>query len=276
MTILCTMPGHFGDILWALPTMRLLAKRHDTKVDFLTSPPFEPILELVQRQPYILETWTGKDWIETEDTAEYRVPPTCDCGDYEEVYHLGYSEWPTDILSDFIRESVGFRDDPPLHMTSAWVRAGDIPHRDTVIAVSFTENHIELKMGILLGLIAQLPVDITWKLLLPPKGLYHRAWEWVEVAGYPVEFCETNWVQAAAEISSADLFFGCLSAPWVLANAVGTPTVIMEPMEARHNPIFWRNATKNHLVIGNDDKPTFDLRATRDMIKTVLGEVRNG
>ncbi len=296
MTILATMPGHFGDILWSLPTVRLLSGRHKTKVDFMVPPAFESILPLIQRQGYILETWTGKGWdLSSMDTAENRVPPECDCDGYEEVYHLGYREWPSCPLAESIRESVGYRAvesiresvgyravdrdarvvaDPPLRMKRPWIRAEayDTNPAKPVIAVGFTNEHIELKMGVLLGLISQLPVDITWKLLLPPEGVHHRAWEWVAGQRAPVEFCETNWEQAATEIASADLFFGCLSAPWVLANAVGTPTVIMEPMEARHNPIFWRDCPKNHLVIGNDEKPTFDLRATRDMIEKVLEE----
>lgn len=281
MSILATMPGRFGDILWALPTVRLLAARHDTKVDFMTSPAYSGILDLIQRQPYILETWTNDDW-DVQETAPMtpRVPPSCDCDDYEEIYHLGYREWPSQRLAEEIRESVGLARNPSdralaLHEPWITVPGASRETEDTVIAVGFSEEHIELKMGILLGLIPKFN-EVTWQLLLPPKGMSHRAWEWVEVAGYPVEYCETTWEQAAATIATADLFFGCLSAPWVLANAVGTPTVIMEPMVARHNPIFWREAPKNHLVIGNDGKPTFDLRHTADMIGRVLEEVENG
>ena len=278
MTILATMPGRFGDILWALPTVRLLAKRHDTQVDFTTSPRYDSLLELIQRQPYILETWTAARW-NIQETAPItpRTPPECDCDDYEAIYHLGYREWPKAPLAATIRESVGYREDSPLRMESPWITVIDACRETegTVIAVGFSEEHIELKMGILLGLAAA-STEITWQLLLPPKPLAHRAWEWVEVAGYPIEYIETNWEQAADVIGNADLFFGCLSSLWVLANAVGTPTVIMEPMVARHNPIFWRESPKNHLVVGNDGKPTFDLRATAAMIAAVLEEVEEG
>lgn len=279
MTILATMPGKFGDILWSLPTVRLLAARHDTKVDFMTSPAHASILRLIQRQPYIRETWTGKDWdVTSEDTAQNRVPPVCDCDchGYEEIYHLGYREWPSQRLAEEIRESVGLARNPSdsaLALHEPWITVPDAARETegTVIAVGFSEEHIELKMGILLGLASKFS-EVAWQLLLPPR-MPHRAWEWVEVAGYPVEYCETNWEEAAAAIASADLFFGCLSSLWVLANAVGTPTVIMEPMVARHNPIFWRESPKNHLVIGNDGKPTFDLRHTAEMITAVLEEV---
>ncbi len=278
MTILATMPGKFGDILWALPTVRLLAGRHKTKVDFMTSPAYSSILELVQHQGYILETWTAEDWT-IRETAPMtpQAPPECGiCGEYEKVYHLGYKEWPAQSLANEIRDSVGFLEDPPLRLKRPWIQADDVCHENTVIAVGISDEHIELKMGVLLGLIAQMPEEITWKLLLPPKGMSHRAWEWVEVAGYPVEFHETTWIEAAGMIAAADLFFGCLSALWVLANAVGTPTVIMEPSVERHNEIFWRTTPKNHMVLGNTGKPTWDLRATRDLIVKVLKEGRDG
>lgn len=275
MTILASMPGRFGDILWALPTARLLAARHGTNVDFMTSPKYSSILELVQRQPYILETWAGEGWdVSSEDTAQNRVPPECDCADYEEIYHLGYREWPRQSLPYEIRGNADLVDD--LRLTEPWITVPGAAREteDTVIAVGFSEEHIELKMGILLGLAGTDAFeDITWRFILPPPGTPHRAWEWVRGLSDHVEFWQTDWEQAATAIASADLFFGCLSSMWVLANAVGTPTVIMEPMVARHNPIFWRDSPKNHLVIGNDGKPTFDLRHTREMIAAVLEEL---
>jgi hypothetical protein len=273
------MPGRFGDILWSLPTVRLLAARHSTKVDFMTSPKYASILSLIQKQPYILETWSGLGW-DVQETAPMtpREPPVHDCDDYEAIYHLGYREWPSRILAEEIRGSVTFtKRDSALDLEGPWITVPGASREteDTLIAVGFTEEHIELKMGILLGLIPKFN-EITWELLLPPEGMSHRAWEWAEAACYPVEYCETNWEQAAAAIASADLFFGCLGAQWVLANAVGTPTVIMEPSPERHNPIFWRDSPKNHLVIGNDGKPTFDLRHTAEMIDWTLKEVENG
>lgn len=275
MTILATMPGHFGDILWSLPTVRLLAARHGGPVDFMTSPKYSSILELVQAQPYILETWTGKDWdVSSEDTAQNRVPPACDCDDYEKIYHLGYQEWPTSLLAGNIRESVGLKDaDPALALHEPWIHPVGLRETEgSVITVGFSEEHIELKMGVLLGMAAEFE-EITWRLILPPALISHRAWEWVVSARDYVELWQADWEQAAVAIASADLFFGCLSSLWVLANAVGTPTVIMEPMVARHNPIFWRESPKNHMVIGNDGKPTFDRRHTVEMIDKVLTEI---
>lgn len=285
MTILATMPGHFGDILWSLPTVRLLAGRHETKVDFMVPPAFESILPLIQRQPYILETWTGKGWdLSSMDTAQNRVPPECDCGDYEEVYHLGYKAWPSRSLPVEIRESVGVSvgrsRDPLFDLNIPWIHTDRLDrlrvNSSPVVAVGFTNEHIELKMGLLFGLAAAFP-SIHWKLLVPCGVVNHRAWEWDSLPllneYHGIDYVETTWEQAAAAIASADLFFGCLGGLWVLANAVGTPTVIMEPMEARHNPVFWRDTPKNHLVLGNDGKPTFDLRATRDMVGMVLDEV---
>ncbi len=283
MTILATMPGRFGDILWALPTVRLLAARHDTKVDFMTSPAYSDILDLIQRQPYILETWTNDDWElrETAPMTPYK-PPACDCDDYEAIYHLGYQKWPSRPLAEEIRVETlggGQAGDPQyVSLETPWINMPDATTRTSpgpVVAVGFTNEHIELKMGVLCGLVASLP-EISWRLVVPDGRAAHRAWEWERVTRveWPENFTfwQTSWVQAAHVIATADLFFGCLSALWVLANAVGTPTVIMEPSPERHHPIFWRESPKNHLVVGNDGKPTFDLRHTRDMIAAVLEE----
>lgn len=277
MRVLVTMPGHLGDILWSLPTARLLAARHNTKVDFIASPEFSAVLGLVQRQSYIQKTWIAEGW-EVRDT-EPREPPSYPCTGYDLIYHLGYKGWPSESLpweiQSYVRDDVEMPD-RPLALEEPWVEPIETyPRRGggPVIAVGFTEGHIELKMGILLGLVAALP-DITWRLLLPHTETHrHRAWEWwPSISPSSIEYCEANWEETATAIASADLFFGCLSAMWVVANAVGTKTVIMEPTVARHNPIFWVRSPKNHLVLGNDDKPTFDLRATRDMIEAVLKE----
>ncbi|KKL69342.1 hypothetical protein LCGC14_2115880, partial [marine sediment metagenome] len=280
--------------LWSLPTVRLLAARHKTPVDFMTSPKYGSILDLIQPQTYILKTRTNEKW-DVQETAPMtpRVPPARDdndynadnaCVDYEAIYHLGYQKWPSRPLAEEIRVETlggGQPGDPQyVSLDTPWINMPDATTRTSpgpVVAVGFTNEHIELKMGVLCGLVASLP-EISWRLVVPDGRAAHRAWEWERFTrAWPENFTfwQTSWVQAAHVIATADLFFGCLSAPWVLANAVGTPTVIMEPSPERHNPIFWRESPKNHLVVGNDGKPTFDLRHTCDMIAAVLEEVEN-
>lgn len=290
MTILATMPGKFGDILWSLPTVRLLCEFRQREltsqqVDFMTSPKYSSILNLIQRQSYILETWTGEGW-DVQETAPMtpREPPKCPCDDYDAIHHLGYHQWPTQSLPYEIRGNSALPSFD-LHLDTPWITGFPCiathpgktcswcekkPNSKPVIAVGFSSEYIELKMGVLLGLVCAIS-NVEWRLILPPEEIGHRAWAWEALCGY-VEFVEADWERSAREIAAADLFLGCLSSMWVLANAVGTPTVIMEPNSQRHNPIFWHESPRNHLVIGNDEKPTFDLNATRELVERTLSD----
>jgi hypothetical protein len=153
---------------------------------------------------------------------------------------------------------------------------------DHDIYVGWTDDWIELKMGITLSLVATQTRDTcdecqkTLIAMCLPDSRQHKEWldpivegaEALELLGW---IANDDWRSTAYAMSRSKIFLGDLSAQWVLANALGIPTVIMEPCDARHSmPIFWYEHPRNTMVIGNDGKPTFDARHTRDAVEKVL------
>jgi len=61
----------------------------------------------------------------------------------------------------------------------------------------------------------------------------------------------------------------------VLACAVGTPCIVMEPAEARWHPIFWpygQDGPQVRLVRGGDGRGTVDARHCRELIQAALAQ----
>jgi hypothetical protein len=79
-----------------------------------------------------------------------------------------------------------------------------------------------------------------------------------------------DWSVTAQIAQGAQCYLGCLSSQWVLANALGKRCVVVEPNEHRWHPVFYRDAPQNHLVRGNDGRPTFDARHAGDVLEEVL------
>jgi hypothetical protein len=81
-----------------------------------------------------------------------------------------------------------------------------------------------------------------------------------------------SWEHAAAWISRAAVFLGDCSALHVLACAIGTPCVLMEPNEARHHEIFWpygKTGPQVTQVLGTDGRWTWDARHVWETVQTV-------
>ncbi len=284
--VLCTHPGKAGDIFWALPAMRALAEIHGEPVDFLTSAIYKRVLGIIERQPYIRRARYHPHW-NTLDTAPMtpRIPPTL-LGEYpEQVCHLGYKEWPRLPLAfeaatnAELPEAVWRRPE----FLKPWITLPDTlwPERSTVffdVAVGFTHEWIELKAGILLGIADKLRGtgrsydDYSFTLLYPPGS------RWASEFAAPLcrldafdslcgDLLEVAWV-----IQRSILFLGCLSAPAVLAMALGKPRVLVEPNNGRWHEIFQHPDTP--LVLGNDGRPTFDARHVADALLAKLAELR--
>jgi ADP-heptose:LPS heptosyltransferase len=287
MRLLCTFPGKVGDLLWALPTMRAIAEHYDTPVTLQLPYTLEAISGLVTMQPYIADVYLDLDWV-TRDTAPIspRTPPwllaneeghasqhllrytETDPHGYDRVIHLGYEGWPSLPLPyDTLRRGIQQTDNAPLtlDLSRPWIVA---PMRlSTDIAIGFTDEWFELKYGI-----TQLLITYV---VHQPIG---RERHWVNVSHSPRWDTEgrsiclaSDWGDAASWISGAQVFLGCCSALHVLAVALGTPVVCMEPHSDRHNPVFWPlGAPQVQKVIGGDGRWTFDARATIALVEEQL------
>lgn len=272
MKVLCTFPGKYGDLLWALPTLRAISRRIGAPVDLLVPAAYASILPLLQQQPYLDTVWQQSSW-QVQDTAPAspRVPPNMPEG-YDTILHLGYTDWPKRPLPYetldtcngyylYTRDLFPQLQDSELDLSTPWIT---VPPRRPVIdiAVGFTDEHFELKYGLVQLLNRALPNEF-WTVGKNPR--------WQDEAG--MGGC--TWERCAQLIQGANVFLGCNSALHVLAVAVGTPVVLMEPNSHRHHPIFYplgQHSPQVRLVKGNDGCPTWDSRHTRELLEAVLAE----
>lgn len=285
MRILTTFPGKFGDILWALPTVRAISEGAGKPVDFLTSKQYgtPEFLDLLQQQGYIQHVYTDPDWIVEHSAPMQPVQPPRFAAlspsdftrmalphlpeqTYDQVIHLGYPSWPEAPLPSYTYKvgQLAFPGIAQLDLARPWVEVQD-PYSPTELVVGFSDEHFELKVGITVLL------DRDAMLVVAP---HNSRWGFERPVGmYPLRCCD--WVEAAGIIRSSGLFFGCCSALHVLACALGKRCVIMEPNEHRWNSIFWpygQDDFRVTLVKGNDGRPTFDSRHCADTIAKVLQE----
>lgn len=273
MSTLCTFPGKNGDVLWALPTVRAISRLRGEKVGLLVGAPFSRIAELAAEQDYVSLAASIPGW-RVHDTAPMtpREPPNGTWGtNFSEVIHLGYPAWPK-LPLPWETYQTGVAQVPELEregngkhfsLGEPWIRGGASKNPVATVCVGFTEEWIELKMGLLLRLVARLENRVRFH-LLTYRDTRHYEWGGVIPRLPTLGFTATqSWRDRARVMSECHLFLGDLSGLWVLANALGVPSVICEPNPQRHHPVFWHSGAggiKNRLVMGNDGKPTFDAR----------------
>jgi hypothetical protein len=279
-SVLCTFPGKYGDLLWALPTVRALADAYGGPVDLLTSERYSGLNDLISRQPYIRHAMHTSAWV-VQDTAPMspRVPPI-EGGAGLEVHHLGYEGWPLGTLAQDIwgRVARSLINVPLLDLDRPWITVpGTTTSTDPYVWVGWSEEHFELKVGILVAVAMRFPTYKFWWVrpwggrydevdrttLLETGTQHHRL-------GPNVAMMRGDWSVTAQIAQGAQCYLGCLSSQWVLANALGKRCVVVEPNEHRWHPVFYRDAPQNHLVRGNDGRPTFDARHAGDVLEEVL------
>lgn len=284
MRILCTFPGRYGDLLWALPSIRALSRRLGQPIDLCIAGEFASIVPLLRQQPYLGQVYAYAAW-SLASPESWRTPLAAILagpGPYTEVCELGYRGWPerglpyetlfnlnawhTPQLTALFGADWMVRE-AALDLQTPWITV-EGPGAPTEVAVGFTEAWFELKFGLMCLLDRHLPPY----LVTTPPGTRWRT-EGVGLVGV----LETDWLGTARALRNADLFLGDCSALHVLATAIGTPAVVMEPMEARWNPIFWplgMDGPQIAVVRGGDGRPTFDARATLDKVQSVLAALR--
>ena len=274
MRVLCTFPGRNGDVIWQLPLLRAISRRIGQPVDLQIAGEFAPIAELLRLQPYLGMVRVDPDW-----PIEHRMPPThhLDWG-YDATIHLGYRGWPLPDLVRHTLETCGqqrwsvvaevFENRPvtweELDLSTPWITNLPAHSYRPPFVVGFSETHFELKYG-LVELLQRKPHFYTAR-VLPPMVIGASNPRWEQEAGY----APTSWIESAQWIANAPVFLGCCSALHVLAVAIGTPVILMEPMESRHNPIFYplgMAGPQVRMVLGNDGKPTHDARHVRDALR---------
>lgn len=283
--ILCTFPGRAGDVLWALPTVRAISRFHGLPVDLVIAQQYAHVLPVIRQQTdYIRYAWADPAW-KVEDTAPISPrEPTRDFAiwgepavEYEHVFHLGYTGWPTHPLPLYtyqqaLREIPELETTPYFDLAEPWISLPVSKVRVPVV-VGFTDEWIELKAGVVLACWRAGP-EASGILITHAPG--SRWPEFFEEGADPWEHPkieECSFTGAASRIQNCTVFLGCLSAMAVLARAMGKPTVLVEPEKMRHHPIF-HDGIHPGLVLGNDGRPTFDARATVAALAAALGAAR--
>lgn len=270
MRVLATFPGRYGDLIWALPSVRALAESLDQPVDLAIAGEFEGLVPLLEYQPYLGTIYALHLWTLTPP-EEWKAPlPTFMLRKYDQIIHLGYRGWPALDLAhetERVLQEQKWGKVPAINLTRPWIT--DLPPRPTdgcarEIAVGFTEAWFELKLGLVNAAIDHLTSDYT-VLTIPGSRWLTEAWG--------IDRLPCDWITAAQQIRDADLFLGDCSALHVLAVALGKPALIVEPMEARWNPIFYplgMDGPQVTVVKGNDGRPTFDAREVQVAIRRRL------
>ena len=283
MRILCTFPGKYGDLLWALPTIRAISRRVGTPVDLVVAAPFGSICPLIEQQNYIGRCWASPDW-QVQDTAPIspRVPPIGVVGSWDLILHLGYTGWP---MPDLVRHTLatanaaltdlrnpGNRvdywiqiEEHALDLSTPWITTPRVAlplPPSHLVAVGFTDEHFELKYGV--------------SLLQGSGGLPCTAYRVIGASARwqtEASLGGLTWEGSAETLAGAAAFLGCCSALHVLAVAMGVPAIVMEPNPHRHNAVFYPLGTTGPqvtLVRGVDGLPTWDSRHTADTLTHVL------
>ncbi len=272
--MIVTHPGKLGDLLWALPTVRALATKEPVHLHLAAQ--CKPLVSLLEKQPYIHSLVLDENW-QVQDTAPAtpRVPPTFIPAS-ERVAHLGYDRWPDLPLPFEVAMHAG------LHVgsldLSRWITTEPAFKREPsadIVLFHWTDRWFELKLG-LTELVTQSVPLTSWCLRTDPNT---QRWQVYKHA------YEATFEKLASEIAAVSLVVTDCSAVHVLAAAIGTPVVVVEPEQDRHHFIFWPgsvagpgpwhpadNALGRRIfpVLGNDGKPTFDARHTADLIREVL------
>lgn len=282
--ILVTFPGKFGDLLWALPTIRAIARRVDHPVDLLIPDQFRSIVPLLQQQEYLGKVSHDGAW-EVRDTAPIspRIPPfplpapeteTKPAGiQYDYVLHLGYRDWPTpDVMRHTLatanlelwEDHEGSLREEELDLATPWIQAPR-PIPGSGLVICFTDEHFELKIGLTALMQSWSQGAVAF---CTPES---RMWQEGRAAS-PRLFCG-GWEQYANWIAGSSAVLADCSAAHVLAVAMGKPVILMEPNPHRHNAVFYplgKTGPQVILVMGTDGLPTFDARHVADALRAVL------
>lgn len=285
MSVRIAHPGRYGDLLWALPTMRAIAEREGEYIHLLlptdpanTTPMGVVVPLLAAQKDYIGAVEIVQDWSITQDAPRMPRQPDDRC------LSLGYTSWPDRALPYCAAalagpEILNTAHNAPDLFFRPWVMAAPLDRglNRVRVGVHWTDRWFELKLGILRELSrAGIPYD--W---------YAGPGSRMQDAGA----LACDFLTLARAWKTYDVVLTDCSAAHVLAAAVGVPHVlVVEPEEARHHWVFWPGSClvddgqggkhweqqDNVLgrtirpVLGNDRRPTFDSRHTIDAIREAL------
>lgn len=279
--VLVTHNGRYGDLLWALPTVRAIARRLGEPVHLLIPGEFASIAPLLRQQSYLAQVLVHPGWAQGDRTPWGNLRqitdvqyPGGELHQIDAVIDLGYRGWPepdcvrhtmaTANLALFSKDVAGPITWDELQLVTPWIT---IPPSNLVLGgfplvLAFSDVHFEMKYG------------LSW--ILRMRGISHKVIgenpRWQTEGLVPA----TTWEESVHYLQQARVVLACCSALHVLAVAVGTPVLLMEPLEARWNPVFYplgMDGPQVTVIRGNDGRPTHDARHIVDVLSSRLQEI---
>lgn len=233
MKIAVTHPGKIGDALYTLPTIRYLAEKTNSKIDFYTSDYCRPMKELFEYQSCIDRFIVSDGYIvERMDMGvqPYTVPVPL--GDYDTTIHLGFRSIPNMRLDWFMALSVGIEPtflprvkyeyrEPYGEGGSVWVFE---PEKNHIFFISKMSPYIviaprgETSYKETFHKVAELALEKDISVIhIGAKG---------EADGMPGLDCTgENLLTTTAILSKSTGFVGLMSSQLVLANGFDMPKV---------------------------------------------------
>ena len=208
-------PGKIGDALYTLPTIRELSKKHNCKVDFVTSEYCRPIKEFMELQEPINECIIPENYIiERYDMGIQPWLMPIDNSKYDAVYQLGFKQIPDKSLPGFIAETVGLNKEVgknifyELHETF-------FERSDNYIAIA--PRGETSYSPIFKGVIDWCESKNIECRIIGGKGDYFN---------YGIDYTFLNFHDMAGLISTSKFYLGIMSAPLVIANGFDVPKII--------------------------------------------------
>ncbi len=147
----------------------------------------------------------------------------------------------------------------PLDLETPWITVAEETVTHAVIE-GWTGEWFELKYGL---------HTLLRRQFNPYSWLNLSNGERWQQEGYTAHW---DWVDVARFIKCATVFLGDCSALHVLAVALGTQVVCVEPAQDRLNPIFWPLGMDGRVKVvkGGDGLPTHDARHCADALREAL------
>ncbi len=223
--ILCTCPGRFGDIFWALASARQ-AYLLGGEVDFGIMGKYERALPFIKSQSYIRDAFPVPGWVEVHSNwgSQPWESPSEKLG-YEKVYDFGYREAPGVQLIDYASSIY-----PELKLDPGTFPFLQMPHKEIVNCVPY---HFSPHQGPHGGALVE-----KLRRAFPEK-------EFVDTGGLP-------FIDVAKIISGSRVFLGSRSSNYVIAQGLGKPCVILELAGYRRHPKY-ANSYGKQIMTGSLD-----------------------
>lgn len=216
--VLTSFSGKFGDILWALPTVRAVSQMKGERVDFCCMPQYKSLLPLIQAQPYVDKAFVVEDWLlqHSNHGDQPWNPPARIDREYDQSWHLGYrahpglSGQPNMSLIDFIAWQQGIRFTAnPIPFISGLPFLKEDEGKLGHVAYAFNDMYSDLKLRFFNMLVRR--TEVTF-----------------------VDVSKRSWLESVSVIKGAVAYVGDRSALHVVAHGVGQRLITYEPHPARN------------------------------------------